>query len=278
VSSDSFSFKSGFGSVVRSLENVFSRYARAGAELELNRKIDPRSNEILNTEGIRRAQADIGIRKEADVVLDRTQQLGAYAEEAVVEIRAAAADILTLSDTASNVVTSSTQRAALDNEIQALATKIDDVRDDSTFNGQNIFSSSYGVRTLQLSASANKTATYQYRDLTALDVSSFDVTTYDAAVVTLDAADQLYGNTERELAHVAGNYNRFLVDDQINVSQLSAAELSLANQREPDKETVQVEKDLTALQIPISLRAYKEARPSADPVTSLVQVVKDLKK
>lgn len=112
--------------------------------------------------------------------------------------------IRVLSVQSANDTNSTSDRRALQAEVNQLVAEFDRVANTTQFNGQNLLNGDFAKTQFQVGANANQTITFGIGSSKSTDMASFERSTYADASTSMMAAQAAAGDT----ATTAGNINR----------------------------------------------------------------------
>jgi flagellin len=146
---------------------------------------------------------------------------------------------------ASNGTLSTTDRAALDTEFQALNSEIDRVATQTTFNGVNLLDGSTATLDIQVGVNAGETITVNLQDASAatLGISALDVTSVTNAQAAITAIDGAIDTLNSARGDLGASQNRMM--STIASIATQRENLSAAESRIRDVDIAQETADLT---------------------------------
>lgn len=170
---------------------------------------------------------------------------------------------------AADYTLSTSQRQALNDQVSALISEVDDIVDGTTFNGLGLIDSTVASKDFQVGEGANDTltVTLENADSGALSISSVDISNQTSAAAAITSADTAIDNLAGFMQDV-GNYQARLASKEATLN-VAATNTEAVRSSIEDADFAKEQMETMKLQILQQTALSSFAQANASPQTIL---------
>ncbi len=264
---------SSVSSIQRNLNKSLSELAKSNERLSSGKRINRASDDAAGLQIVAQLEAEVSLSRTASNNVGYGAALANIAEGAYEQAGAITGRLAELASQASSGTLSDGQRAALDNEFQALSTELDRISATTTFNGQQVLGSSNNIQ-VGTDSSGNSQVTLNISEVStsSLGLTGASLTSQAGAQAALDLAKLANEKVASSKSEIGATENRLGV-------ALSNLQTSIVNNEEAasrirDVDVIRESSDRVSSQIraqaSVALQA-QASRANADSVLRLLQ-------
>lgn len=227
----------GVSSILRNFNDASSKLRKTDERLSSGKRINRASDDAAGLQIVAQLEAEVSNSRAASNNVGYGASLANIAEGAYEQAGNITTRLAELATQASNGTLSDGQRAALDNEFQALSTELDRISSTTTFNGQQVLGSSNDIQ-VGTDGSANSKVTLNISAVStsSLGLAGTSLTTQGGAQAALDLAKTAnqtvassrseIGATENRLSVALSNLQTSIVNNEEAASRIRDADIS----------------------------------------------------
>lgn len=227
----------GASALQRNLNNSLSELRKSNERLSSGKRINKASDDAAGLQIVAQLEAESAVSRVASNNVGYGAALASIAEGAYEQAGNITGRLAELATQASNGTLSDGQRAALDNEFQALTTELDRISSTTTFNGQQVLGSSNDIQ-VGTDSSANSKVSINISAVStgSLGLTGASLTTQAGAQAALDLAKNAnqsvassrseVGAAENRLGVALSNLQTAVVNNDEAASRIRDADIS----------------------------------------------------